>query len=236
MQFLPALCSVLLFLTTSQAFAVGTPASTITLAAPTQVPGMTLDPGSYSIRVIGTLSDRVILKIADARGKTSVDFLGVPSPSLKSSPGITSWTHQVDGTTYLRGWVPAGSSSLIEFVYPKDQAVSLATVNQAKVLAIDPTSQGLSVDPTLSKEDMKIVTLWLLSSTRVGPSDAKPAIKAERYNIASNKTPKPPIAALPHTASSLPLIFLASVLSLAIALLLRLRRLSTSQSKEFGQA
>ena len=85
----PALCSVLLFLTTSQAFAVGTPA-TITLAAPTQVPGMTLDPGSYSIRVIGTLSDRVILKIADARGKTSVDFLGVPNPSLKSSPGITS--------------------------------------------------------------------------------------------------------------------------------------------------
>jgi hypothetical protein len=229
------LCSVFL-LPTYHAFAADTPYSNITLSNPAEVPGMTLDPGSYSIRVVGKLSDRVILKVADVSGKTSVDFLGVPNPSIKGSPGISSWSQPIGGTTYLRGWVPHGSSSMIEFVYPKDEAISIATVNQAKVPAIDPASEGRSVDPTLSKEDMKLVTLWLLSSTRVGPSDTKLSIKAERYQTASYVQPKAALAALPHTAGSLPVILLASFLSLVAAILLRWRRLRSSKIEEYGRA
>jgi hypothetical protein len=229
MKLILAFCSVLL-LPTFQARAADTPASTINLSTPAQVPGMTLDPGSYSIRVVGKLNDRLILKVKDVRGKTSVDFLGVPSPS-KGSPGITAWSQPVAGTTFLRGWVPPGSSSMIEFVYPKDEAVSIATVNQAKVPAIDPASEGRSVDPTLSTEDMKLVTLWLLSSTRVGPSESKPSIKAERYNVASITKEKPVLAALPHTAGSLPLVLFASLSSLTTALLLRFRRSTLFKSQ-----
>jgi hypothetical protein len=126
--------------------------------------------------------------------------------------------------------VPPGTSSFIEFVYPKDEAVSIAKVNFAKVPAIDPASEGISVDPSLSRDDMKLVTLWLLSSTRVGPSDSKPSIKAERYKTASYVQPKPALAALPHTAGSLPILLLASLSSLAAAILLRFRRLSMSRS------
>jgi len=225
-----AFCS-LLFLPTLQASAADTPASNIHLSNPAKVPGITLDPGSYSIRIIGKLSDRVILKVTGVSTNVSVDFLGIPNSSLTGSPGIAMWSQPVAGTTYLRGWVPPGRSSMIEFVYPKEEAVSIATVNQAKVPAIDPASEGRSVDPSLSKEDMKLVTLWLLSSTRVGPSDSKPSIKAERYNIASNAQPKPPIAALPHTATALPILLLASLSSLATALLLRFRRLNLSKSQ-----
>ena len=227
-------CSLIL-LPTSLALAADTPTSKISFSNPTVVPGMTLDPGIYSIRMVGKLNDRFILKVTNVRGNTSVDFLGIPNPSIKGSPGITTWSQPVGGTAYLRGWIPPGSSSMIEFVYPKDEAVSIATVNKAKVPAIDPTSEGRSVDPNLSTEDMKLVTLWLLSSTRVGPSDSKPSIKAERYRTVASLQPKPTLASLPHTAGSLPIVLLASLLSLASALLLRLRRLSSSKSAQYGQ-
>jgi hypothetical protein len=227
MKIILTLCSIFL-LPTVHALAADTPASNITLSTRTEVPGMTLPPGSYSIRVVGRLSDRVILKVDEGDGKKSVDFLGIPNRAIKGSPGVISWSQPIKGKAYLRGWVPPGSSSMIEFVYPKDQAVSIAKVNEAKVPAIDPASEGRSVDPTLSPEDMRLVTLWLLSSTRVGPSDSKPSIKAERYQTASYVQPKAAVAALPHTASSLPMILVGALLSLATAIFLRWRRLSSS--------
>jgi hypothetical protein len=72
-----ALCCSLFFLPVSNALAVEVPASNITLSTPTEVPGMTLQPGTYSIRVVGKLTDRVILKVDDDRGNKSVDFLGI---------------------------------------------------------------------------------------------------------------------------------------------------------------
>jgi hypothetical protein len=227
MKVIVALCCSVFFLPVSTALAVEAPASNITISAPTEVPGMTLQPGTYSIRVVGKLTDRVILKIDDGRGNKSVDFLGIPNHAVKASPGIVSWSQPIHGTTYLRGWVAPGTPFMIEFVYPKEEALSIATSNQEKVPAIDPASDGRSADPTLSREDMKLVTLWLLSSTRVGPADQKPFIKAERYQTASYVQPRPALSTMPHTASFLPIILLSSLFSLAMAILLRWRRLAS---------
>jgi len=237
MKIILALCSIcsISVLPAFRASAAEVPASNITLSTRSEVPGMTLQAGSYSIRVIGKLSDRVILKVDAGSGKTSVDFIGIPNRAIKGSPGIIYWNQAIEGTTYLRGWVPPGSSSMIEFVYPKDEAVSIAKVNQAKVPAIDPASEGRNVDPTLSTEDMRLVTLWLLSSTRVGPSDSEPSIKAERYQTTLYGQPKPALAALPHTASSLPIILVASLLSFAMAILLLWSRMSSSESGELAE-
>jgi hypothetical protein len=226
MKMIVALCSVFL-LPAVNALAAEAPASTLTVSAPTEVPGMTLQPGTYSIRVIGKLADRVILKVNEGRGSKSVDFIGISNRAVKASTGFVYWTKPTNGATYMRGWVPSGTSSMIEFVYPKEEAVSIATSNQEKVPAIDPASDGRSADPTLSREDMKLVTLWLLSSTRVGPTSTKPSIKAERYQTAAFVQPKPALATFPHTASLLPIVLLTSLFSFAMALFLRFRRLSS---------
>ena len=82
---------------------------------------------------------------------------------------------------------------MVEFVYPKAEAVAIAKSNQSKVPAIDPASEGKVADKSLSKDDMEVVTLWLLSSTTVGPNDTTPAIKAEKYQqVASNEPPPQP--------------------------------------------
>lgn len=198
----------------------------------TEVPGMTLQPGAYSIRVVDHLADRLIVRIDGPSGGTHSTFIGLPNTDLpKSSSGIIAFDSGPDGGSAARGFSFPGGKT-VEFVYPKADAVSLAKLNGTKVVAIDPASEGRVVNSTsgLSKDDMEVVTLWTLSSTKVSPNDAAPAIKAARYqappsdqvaSVAPARKPKPVIARLPHTGSSLPLIALLMVFSLLGALGLR---------------
>ena len=112
-------------------------------------------------------------------------FIGVhnldfdPFANLKQS-GPIFWTAGSKGETAVRGFsFPSGNA--LEFVYPKGEAVTLAKLNTSSVPAIDPESEGRKPDPNLSPEDREVVTLWMLTSTRVGPKNETPAIAAKRY-------------------------------------------------------
>jgi hypothetical protein len=212
-------------------FAVQPKSSTdFTISSPSNIPGAALPSGNYSIRVVNRLSDRYIVQVDSSDGAVHSTFLGIPNGRLprSSNSGIVDWNNSVKGTDYLRGWNVAGTSS-VEFVYPKAEAVNIANANQAKVPAIDPASDGMAVDPSLSPRDMKLVTLWLLSAERVGPSGSAPSIKAERYDEVAANTQKPVIASLPHTASALPLLWLLCACStFAAAMLCFFRRRQVS--------
>jgi hypothetical protein len=67
-----------------------------------------------------------------------------------------------------------------------------------------PPKAGPSPLKGLSKRDLELVTLWLLSSTHVGPQDSAADIQAERYKQVASLTHKPVINRLPQTGSSLP--------------------------------
>ena len=209
-------------------FAADDLSANFTVAQQTMIPGNTLAPGSYSIRVLDHLQDRYIVRIDSVGGgDTHSTFIGVQDPKLRSvaSSGAVPWTSAPAGSSALRGF--SFPSSSVEFVYPKADAVALAKLNGSKVPAIDPASEGRPAEISgLSKDDMEIVTLWQLSSTRVGPDDtAAPQIKAEKLQqVASVKAPKPPIARLPHTGSVLPEVLLAGLLSMVGAAALRSRR------------
>jgi len=207
--------------TTSAKFSVSTE---------TQVPGEILQPGSYSIRILDHLSDRLIVRIDNVKGANHPTFIGLPNPSLGKADrsGVIRWESGPSGTSAARGFhFPNGTD--IEFVYPKAEAVALAKLNSSGVPAIDPASEGRVVNNGLSKDDMEVVTLWTLSSTKVGPDDAAPAIKAVRYQQVAGVSQKPVIARLPHTGSDLPLLALLSLLSLIGAgALRRYRALSTA--------
>ena len=158
--------------------------SKFSVAKKTQVPGAVLKPGSYSIRVLDHLTDRVVLQIQSPAGKELTTFLGFPNTTLQGSGanGPVAWSAGPQGEDALRGFSFPGGSA-VEFVYPKEEAVAIAKVNPDKVAAIDPASQGMPTgDNKLSKNDMLMVNLWLLSTTRVGaPGNSQPAVQAERY-------------------------------------------------------
>ena len=218
----------------------------------TQVPGMTLQPGSYSIRVVDHLADRLIVRI-DGPSAAHSTFIGLPNTDLpKSGSGIIAFDAGPDGGSAARGFsFPNGRT--VEFVYPKADAVTLAKANGTKVVAIDPASEGrVPTDKGLSKDDMEVVTLWTLSSTKVGPGDAAPAISAEKYKARKSTTSgadtqvasaqdapsapaprkaKPVIAKLPHTGSDFPLIAMLASFALLGAAGLRFGRLASTLSR-----
>ena len=206
------------------------PSANFTVSQQTLVPGMTLQPGSYSIKVLDHLQDRYIVRIDDASRNQHSTFISVQDPKVKSAgkTGAVPWSAGPDGNSALRGFSFGSNTPPLEFVYPKADAVALAKVNDSKVPAIDPASEGRPAEVSgLSKEDMEIVTLWLLSSSTVGPTDTAPTIKAEKMQqVASNKPPKPVIDRLPHTASALPTMLLAGLGAAAGAALLRRRRVA----------
>ena len=200
----------------------------------TAVPGKTLPPGTYSIHIVDHLKDRYIVRVegasADgAAANTSALFIGIPNKRLPhGSQGRILWNTPADGAIYLRGWNFPTLPTPLEFAYPKNDAVAVAKANNAQVPAIDPESEGIISKASLSKDEMHIITLWLLSPTTVGPN-APAGIQAARYQEVASVTHKPVVARLPHTASLLPWSWLIGTLSLAGAFGLRLARLGVKQ-------
>lgn len=154
--------------------------STFSINQKTEVPGQTLAPGDYTIRVLDQLNDRMIVRIDSPLGKNHTVFLAVPNAKIGASAGVVEWSSTSKGTGAIRGFSFAPGKS-IEFVYPKSEAVALAKVNSARVIAVDPESQGMPNLQHLSKDDMQIVSLWMLSMTTAGADQKTPAVVAEKY-------------------------------------------------------
>jgi hypothetical protein len=196
---------------------------------PTTVPGLTLRPGAYHIHVVDHLGERFIVRVDGPKGGVHYSFLALENPAISKpdAPGPVAWSNApVAGKEYLRGWLFPGLPAVVEFVYPKAEAIDIAKSNQAKVPAIDPASEGRPrVIKGLSKSDFELVTLWLLSSTEVGPGDSSGGIQAERYKEQVASAPqKPVIARLPKTGSNLPLIGFLGAFSVLMAMAIRIFR------------
>jgi hypothetical protein len=203
------------------------PSADFSVSQLTAVPGKTLPPGHYTIHVVDHLSDRYVLRVEGNNGQVNTQFLGIPDAHLGSGThGMVEWRNPANGASYVRGWHFPSLRTGLEFAYPKADAVAVAKANDAQVPAIDPASQGMPTGSELSKSQMQIISLWLLTPTKVGP-DAPAGIAAKHYqDVASLHTPAP-IKRLPHTASYLAWFWLTGGLSLLCALGLRMREVGS---------
>lgn len=171
----------------------------------TEVPNVILQPGSYSIRIVDHLRDRVILQVTGKSNHVQTTFLAVPAATMANAPvGPISYGTGPKGKAALKGFAFTGGTA-VEFVYPKNDAVSIATANGTRVMAIDPASEGRAPAPKLSQTDMQLVSLWMLEPSRVGPGDTKPTIAATHYQApqpVAPPTPAPTVAAAAQPAPS----------------------------------
>ena len=181
----------------------------------TAIPGATLKTGTYVIRMTSHFSDRSILRIENESGKVLSTFLAVPiaRPSDPNSGGPIEWTGGSGDFKALRGFNFPGSFS-VEFVYPKADAVKIAVAHSSQVEAMDPESDNLPTkQKKLMNDDLRMLTLWTLSPTKV---DGRAAIAAEKYKapaalaepevvVAKNEPPASPadaVVAQPAPAAS----------------------------------
>jgi hypothetical protein len=117
----------------------------------------------------------------------------------------------------------------LEFVYPKLDALKITAETGQAVLAVDPAFDKLP--DSLSSDDMKVVTLWLLAPERITPDRRGSGLKVAKYEsspithvdtktVASIRPPKH----LPKTASNTFSLAACGAGLLLAAFALRLKR------------
>jgi hypothetical protein len=188
----------------------------ITLTHSLQVPGEVLKPGAYTFTLEDRLSGRAIVRIANSTNSDHRLLLAVPSANINAHPtnGLVLFHSQDSDQQVLRAWQCPGCAKPLELVYPKAEAARITADTGETVLAADPSYDKLPSD--LSPDDMRVVTLWLLSPERVA-NNRGVGLKAAQY------VPGGPN--LPQTASNTYSFFVASLILLLGFLALRVSRM-----------
>jgi LPXTG-motif cell wall-anchored protein len=194
---------------------------TITLTRDLQIPGETLKPGAYTLAVEDRMQDRAIVRLSSVGGGPHYLLLGVPNSELndRGEKGIILFGAADPSKRILQGWLCPKCSSALELVYPKLEAVQITKDTGESALAVDPVSDKLPVN--LSPDDMKVVTLWLLSPERIVAGHRGEGLKAAKYSPAASLADS---RHLPHTASNAYWFALFGMLSLALSLVVRSSR------------
>ena len=198
---------------------------TLHVAKQLEVPGKVLDPGTYTFSVEDRLNDRAIVRISGANNTNEL-FLTVPKSQVagRALNGLVLFKTSTEDEI-LRGWKCPNCSGPVEFAYPKLEAVKITDETTQPVLAVDPDYDKLPSN--LTAEDMKVVTLWLLSPEHITASNKGEGVKAAKYKVANRPSSNTEVASvsrkrLPKTASDTFTFLLYGLIALAAALSLRL--------------
>ena len=186
----------------------------LTFSQPVEIPGQILPAGTYTFKLLDSPSDRHIVQIWDADGTHLIaTVLAINNVRLKPAGNtvVKFAERSGDNPEALKAWFYPGDNSGQEFVYPRHRAAQLATASNNSVPAI--------------ADEAAPVDLSTAQVTEVAPQEqpaSAPAATTATETPAPAATPAPTPAAepteLPKTASSLPLVALLGVASLAVAI------------------
>jgi hypothetical protein len=196
----------------------------ITFSGPVEIPGVhlkgwgVLPAGTYVFKLVDSSSDRHIVQIFSQDEKTVyATILAIPNYRLKATDKtvITFRERPAGEPEALRAWFYPGRNSGEEFVYPKEKATEIARTTNTAVLFM-PVEIPVEVD-----ESSQVVAAPVIAQLRNAPVQAVQPT-GDQVELAQVVTPPPAdqavaSAALPGTASNLPLIGLFGMLALGMA-------------------
>ena len=206
----------------------------ITFSGPVEIPGVhlagwgVLPAGTYVFKILDSQSDRHIVQIF-SKDETTIyaTILAIPNYRLKATDKtvITFRERPAGEPEALRAWFYPGRNWGEEFVYPKAKAIELAKATNTAVLFTEAEIPVEVAEPIKSADAPVVVELKRASIMAIKPT-------GEEVQLAEVVTPPPAQtevakaepaapAALPNTASPLPLIGLLGLLALGGALALR---------------
>ena len=209
--------------------------TTITFSAPVEIPGVhlvgwsVLPAGTYVFKIMDSASDRHIVQIFN-KDETTIyaTILAIPNYRLQATDKtvITFRERPAGQPEALRAWFYPGRNWGEEFVYPKAKAIALAKETHMPVLFTEAEIPAEVAEPIKTADHPVVVELKRAPIMAFTPA-------GDQVQLAEVVTPPPApaevaVAALPHTASSLPLIALFGLLALGGVWVLRLaqKRLS----------
>src|SRR5713101_3354278 len=187
----------------------------ITINEPVQVPSccndghvVVLQPGTYVLVLVDSLSDRHIVRVFDKDQKTVVTtILAIPNYRLQPTGATTFqfWETPAGQPRAMRAWFYPGDNFGQEFAYHKTQSVEIAKVAKAPVPTVVVESEAELKTAPVVVVDEKGEEAPLPAQTEVTKSEPVPEPAPEpQVTAAVSEAPAP--AELPDTASSYPML------------------------------
>ncbi len=183
----------------------------ITINEPVQVPSccndghvVVLQPGTYVLVLVDSLSDRHIVRVFDKDQKIVITtILAIPNYRLQPTGATTFqfWETPAGQPRAMRAWFYPGDNFGQEFAYHKAQSVEIARVAKAPVPTVMVESEAELKTAPVVIVDEKGEEAPLPAPTVVAKSEPAPEREA---TTPVSEVPAP--AKLPDTASDYPLL------------------------------
>jgi len=215
----------------------------LTINEPIQVPGKTLEPGQYVMKLLDSPSDRHVVQIFDRNEQHLITtVLAIPNYRLQPTgkTQFTFWETPAGQAKALRSWFYPGDNFGQEFSYPKNEALQIASATNQNVPTTYATSESdlttarvgtvdkVGTEKELDESTYKNMQAQTPTGTMAAQTPAQTAQAAPEprqttpvqtaQNTTADRVATPTPAAtpqsLPHTASPYPVIALFGVLSL----------------------
>ncbi len=200
--------------------------TTVTISEPVEVPGAVLPAGTYVFKLVDSQADRHIVEIQNQReNHTFATIIATPNYRIRPTGNtvISFWETPAGQPKALRAWFYPGDNFGQEFRYPKTRATEITQVAHEQVpVAEEPAPQASQNAPQPAPQVAQNTPPPPPAPVAAAPAPqpapapvAQPAPQpAPAPEVAENTLPK----TLPQTASDLPLLSLAGLLSLGAAL------------------
>jgi len=196
-----------------------------TFSGPVQIPGQVLPAGTYVFKLADSTSNRDIVQVFSQNERHLYGtFLAIPDERLRPAgkPIITFDETPAGSPEAVRAWFYPGENYGHQFVYPKDEAVSLAKSNNTPVPSM-PVELTVNTTKRTSAMNAPQVTAMKQAPLKAQSPNGEELEIAEVFEApdpVQTAQAQPP-ATLPATGSPFPLIGLVGLLSLATGLGLR---------------
>jgi hypothetical protein len=210
----------------------------LTVSETVQLPNATLQPGTYTFKLLDSQSDRHIVQVFDKDGMHLITtILAIPNYRLRPTgkSQFSFWEVPAGQAPAMRAWFYPGDNFGQEFAYPKNMSSQIAaSAKMAVPTTTAATTEEYKSSPvTATNENGTSSSLDTKSYSQVQDADATPMpapaptpapvvtpdpTPTPQEVVAATPAPEPqaaPIPAeLPHTASNIPMIGFAGLVSL----------------------
>ncbi len=204
----------------------------ITIGSPMQMPNTTLQPGTYTLKLLDSTSNRHIVTVWDRDGMRLVTTV-LATPNYRLQPtgksAFTFWETPANQPPALRAWFYPGDNFGQEFAYPKAKAQEIAMLNRGatpptiddsrfatreepKPSATEATSPAPAATPEPGSGPAEIASASPAPAepepapapvaAAPEPPPAPPTAAAEEPQAPAAASESSPSSSLPHTGSS----------------------------------
>ncbi len=172
----------------------------LTFSGAVELPGVTLQPGTYLFRLADSQSNRHIVQVlSQDETQMHATSLAVPAERLEvTGENVVTFRETAEGgTPAMQYWYYPGDRIGHEFVYPREQATAIAKRTGQNVLTADGDVASADTKVSSIGPDGQ-VTEWSREDTPEQPADAQPGTVEGTTGVSQETAQPQPEAAQPE--------------------------------------